>query len=236
MVEDRFFKNELFPLSVQKSFMTAKNILFDLGNVLIDLDIPETFRKLQALIGDEHSEGAEDKINQMVFRYERGELSNELFINAILKLSRREIQAGDVIDAWNAMLKGIPERRMDWLREMKKHHRMAVFSNTNDLHIAWVRSYLKRAHPDCDFEREFFENIFYSHQLGCRKPETECFEKVLNELGWKPKDTVFIDDTEENVKAADQAGMTGIQLMPEIPVEELIPPGSLISSLPQSDS
>lgn len=216
--------------------MTAKNILFDLGNVLIDLDIPETYRKLQALIDDEHAESAEDKINRIVFRYERGELSDELFINAILKLSRREVQAAYVIEAWNAMLIGIPERRMDWLGEMKKHHRMAVFSNTNDLHISWVRSYLKRAHPDCDFEREFFEKIFYSHQMGCRKPETVCFEKVLNELGWKPKDTVFIDDIEENVIAADKVGMTGMQLVPDMPVEELIPPGSLISSPPQSDS
>lgn len=216
--------------------MTAKNILFDLGNVLIDLDIPETFRKLRALIDAEHAEDAEEKINQIVSRYERGELSDELFINAILKLSKREVQAGDVIDAWNAMLKGIPVRRMEWLAEMKKHHRMAVLSNTNDLHISWVRSYLKKYHPDCDFEKVFFEKIFYSHQIGCRKPEPECFQKVLNELGWRPQDTVFIDDLEVNVKAADELGMTGMQLMPDMPVEELIPPGSLTSSLPHTET
>ena len=206
-----------------------KNIIFDFGNVLIDLDIPATYRALKELIAEEEKETAEDYINEQVKKYETGKISTELFINSILKISRTSVQAKEVIDAWNKMLIGIPANRMDWLREMKKYHRMAIFSNTNELHIENVYQHLRRDHAGLDFENEFFEGVFYSHILGCRKPEVDCFELVLDKLGWKASETVFIDDLEENIKAADKAGIIGMQLMADVAIEDVIPPGSLFA-------
>jgi len=207
-----------------------KNILFDFGNVLIDLDIPATFRALKKLIAKDELETAEDYINEQVKKYEIGKISSELFINSILKISDSEVQARDVIQAWNKMFIGIPESRMQWLKEMKKFHRMAIFSNTNEMHIQWVYDHLKRDHGGMDFEEAFFEGVYYSHLLGCRKPEKDCFELVLSKLGWKASETIFIDDLEENVKAADEAGIIGMQLMADVAVEDFIPPGSLFAS------
>ncbi|TVR86133.1 MAG: HAD family phosphatase [Saprospirales bacterium] len=207
--------------------MKGVNILFDFGNVLIDLDIPKTTRMLEELVADDVEE-ARREIEELVKKYETGKISTELFINGILKFCRNEVQAKDVIDAWNAMLIGVPARRIEWLYEMKKHHRMAILSNTNSLHLENVYKGLEKKHPGLDFENEFFEKVFYSHQIGLRKPEKECFEYVMKELGWKPEATIFIDDVEENVEAASSLGLTGINLIPELPVEDLIKPGSLV--------
>lgn len=209
--------------------MNGKNILFDFGNVLIDIDIPLTFKKLSELVREDQRDQAEAEINRLIHQYEKGEISTELFINGILKFCRNEVQAQDVIKAWKAMLIGIPPVRIEWLRSMKEFHRMAILSNTNELHIEGVYNHLAKAHPGIDFEGEFFEGVFYSHRIGLRKPDADCFQYVLNALGWNPSDTVFIDDLEENVEAADKLGMTGIHLLPEMPVEELIPPGSLVT-------
>lgn len=208
-----------------------KNILFDFGNVLIDLDIRATFKALKLLVAKEHLEIAEDHINEAVVKYEIGKISSEIFINSILKIADKKVQARDVIKAWNKMFIGIPKKRMEWLGEMKGYHRMAIFSNTNEIHIQWVYKHLKKEHKGLDFENEFFEGVFYSHLLGCRKPEKNCFELVLGKLGWKASETIFIDDLEENVKAADKAGIIGMQLMPDMAIEELIPPGSLFASI-----
>lgn len=206
-----------------------KNILFDFGNVLIDLDIPATYRALKELILKDELETAEEYIQEQVIKYETGKISTEIFINSILKIADSKVQAKEVIQAWNMMFIGIPEKRMEWLGEMKKYHRMAIFSNTNELHIQWVQDHLKKEHQGLDFEGQFFEGVFYSHLLGCRKPEKDCFELVLDKLDWKASETIFIDDLEENVKAADQAGIIGMQLMPDVAVEDLIPPGSLFA-------
>jgi glucose-1-phosphatase len=209
--------------------MKGKNILFDFGNVLIDLDIPETRRLMGELMREDMREKAEAEIDQLVKKYETGAISTELFINGILKLAKEDVQALDVIDAWNAMLLDIPKRRIEWLREMKKHHRMALLSNTNPLHLESVFNNIKADHPGLDFEKEFFDGVFYSHKIGLRKPDEKCFLYVLEKLSWRAEDVVFIDDIEENVAAANNLGITGIQLLAEMPVEELIPPGSLAS-------
>ncbi len=207
--------------------MKGVNILFDFGNVLIDLDIPKTTRMLEELVANDVEE-ARREIEELVKKYETGKISTELFINGILKFCRNEVQAKDVIEAWNAMLIGVPARRIEWLYEMKKHHRMAILSNTNSLHLENVYKGLEKDHPGLDFENEFFEKVFYSHKIGLRKPDQECFEYVMKELGWKAEATIFIDDVEENVEAASALGLTGINLIPELPVEDLIKPGSLV--------
>lgn len=208
--------------------MAQQNILFDFGNVLIDIDIPRAFKEIEALLRSDVEEEAEVEIHRLIPIYETGAINSEVFINGILKFCRPEVQATDVIAAWKSMLIGIPQARIEWLDKMKGFHRMALLSNTNEIHLEGVYSHLKKDHAGIDFEDDYFEQVFYSHLIGLRKPDPRCFEFVLNELEWEPEDTVFIDDVEENVAAADKLGMTGIHLLVDMPVEELIPPGSLV--------
>ncbi|MCQ2312223.1 MAG: HAD family phosphatase [Paludibacteraceae bacterium] len=221
-----------------------KNILFDLGNVLIDVDIRKTLRafgtlregmgdRLQAtgdwqqatgnrqqatgywlqatgnrregdrLMGESNTIiTAGDLLGAgesgLVAKYQVGEISTDEFINAILTICKPGTTRQDVIDAWMAMLVGIPEARKQKLLELHKAgYKLYVLSNINELHVEWTKEQLK----DIPFEQMFFSN-----EIHLAKPDVRCYEMVIRETGIKPEETLYIDDLPANIEAGQKAG------------------------------
>ena len=152
----------------------VKNLLFDLGNVIIDIDVEGALGRLEKLF---RADADRTFIEKAFHDYECGRISTELFLNAMLKQSHRSVQALDVIEAWNSMLISIPPQRLHMLRSLKENYNVYLLSNTNALHLDWVYNYLERDHAVTEFEKDHFHQAFYSHLIGDRKPKPSIFRR-----------------------------------------------------------
>ena len=196
-----------------------KNIIFDLGNVLIDLDMVR-FEKYMKQLWGKHYDAAMQEGNQLdIFnKFETGDISEETFIwhwqNLYGKLEENHnlLEPKNIIDAWNSMLGPIKAERFGMLERLKSKYNLYIFSNTNSTHIAWVDRYLKRTYNSSipDFEKKYFIKAYYSHIIRARKPHVDGFLWILDDADLVAEETLFIDDKSENIEGAKLAGMQGL--------------------------
>jgi putative hydrolase of the HAD superfamily len=201
-----------------------KNIIFDLGGVILNLDIKRTenafvsmgVTRLGDLFGLGHAASS--------FKdYETGKIDDRQFVQSIRELSGLSVSDETIIDGWNAMLMDFPPERIALLDELAKRYRIFLFSNTNALHLAA----LQRIYGDTFGNRKLddhFEKAYYSHLLGMRKPATESYLRILRENGLKGSETLFIDDALINVEGANSAGLQGFHLKPGMTMMDIIFP------------
>lgn len=148
--------------------------------------------------------------------FEKGKISTNQFIGE-LQSHAKGVAKEQIVDAWNAMLVNFPAGRIEFLQGLQKKYRTFLLSNTNAIHHDAFQSIL----GDTGLLDSCFEKAYYSHVVGMRKPDKEIYEWVLMENGLSAEETLFIDDTPENVKAAESAGIRGLYLS-MITVEELL--------------
>lgn len=188
-----------------------KNIIFDLGGVLLNLDIGQTLQayKNMGLLNIEEYFRIGHAAS-FFKKYETGDISDEEFIDSIYKMEGNTGSRKEILAAWNAMLLDFPEERVKWLQDIRSRYRLFLFSNTNALHLVHFQ--------DAFFNRygfamdDLFERAYYSHLAGVRKPDAASYRLVLNENGLSPQETIFIDDALNNVEAAAAIGIKGIHL------------------------
>lgn len=189
-----------------------KNIIFDYGDIFINLDKPATARELNKL-------GIDDFTSEMVEKnqaYEKGLITTEAFVNFYHEQFPNTTKKG-LVDAWNAILLDFPKHRMKFIQQLVKdnNYRLFILSNTNDLHISWIQQdwgmELYNEFKNC------FEKFYLSHEIHFRKPDADIYEFVLNENDLKAEETLFIDDTAENT---DSAATLGIHVWNLIPGKE----------------
>ncbi len=184
---------------------SLKNLIFDLGGVIINLDTQATINAFSYLgkITDD------DKISiyslELFKNYEKGLIDDNEFRDALrLKLNNCENNAIDL--AWNSMLLDIPTARLEFLRWLKGQYRLFLLSNTNQIHLDQVNKILNKVCGEEDFS-SFFEKTYYSHIVKKRKPDLEIFEQVLHENNLMAEETLFIDDSPDNLKGATILGI-----------------------------
>lgn len=180
-----------------------RSLLFDLGNVIIDIDIDGAHERLNRLF---RKDANRPVIEKAFIDYECGRISTDIFINTLLSQCDRKIQALDIIEAWNSMLISIPDHRLEMLRLLKKNYSVYLLSNTNALHLEWIHRYLRKEHKVESFEKEFFDHAFYSHLVGDRKPNMSLFKFITEDSFLMPALTLYMDDVQENLDVADRLG------------------------------
>lgn len=186
-----------------------KTIIFDFGNVFINLDIEgaieHTFNKFEI---DTLSE------EMMAFNsfYEQGLISTEEFIEFYAE-NFPNIESYEIIDIWNFMLKDFPKHRLDFLKQLKdtSKYKLILLSNTNDLHINWV----KRNIPFYDEFKNYFDAFYLSHEINLRKPNQDIYEFVLSENNLNANECIFIDDNEDNCETAKSLGIKTWHINPK---------------------
>lgn len=184
-----------------------KNIIFDLGNVIIDLDIAATDSAFKKLCSDRYEEVMNDLNKEFFFeKYETGKISTNEFVQTLQSMIGNGISEKAIIDAWNAMLLTIPDERYNILKSLKKDYRTFCLSNTNELHIEYVFNQLKQTKGIQNLD-DYFERVYLSHEMGQRKPDVEIFETVINDNNLVPSKTLFIDDTAGHLEGAKKAGL-----------------------------
>lgn len=179
-----------------------KNIIFDFGDIFINLDKQVVFKALenkniQEFIPKYHS------INE---EFEIGKISPQEFVN-LLQLDFPHLTSQSIIDIWNSMLLDLPEYRLSFLERLvqEKKYRLFLLSNTNALHIPHVSNAMGT--EDYGRFRQSFEQFYLSHEIKLRKPNAEIFQFVLEQNNLIPEETLFIDDTKENTDAAAKLGI-----------------------------
>jgi len=200
--------------------VNIKNIIFDLGGVIMDIDVKHTLKAFSRLgIKNIEQYFGHGFAASFFSDHEAGRISDEEFLKEIKKLLIQEggdetVEISDeaVIDAWNALLLQFPPERIALLKEIRSKYRLFLFSNTNAIHYDKFRE-IYRDSFDGDLE-DLFEKAYFSHSLGHRKPDTSGFELIIRENDLDPKQTLFVDDAFINVEGALKTGLKGLYLPP----------------------
>ncbi len=182
-----------------------RNLMFDLGGVIIDLDRQRCIDALSAL-GDTHADELLGVYAQQgeFMKLEEGKISEADFYNYMRRRIGRPISDQEITDAINEFLIGIPVERLHLLRKLKQNFRTILLSNTNsimfDTKIAdcFAQEGLSASH--------YFDDIFLSYLLKASKPNAEIFEKVIAQAHIIPEETLFFDDSQKNLETAATLG------------------------------
>jgi putative hydrolase of the HAD superfamily len=197
-----------------------KNIIFDLGGVLLNLDYQLTkdaFVKLGVQDYDTHFTQA--KQVSLFDAFETGKISEQFFFEGLRDLAGIDFTEQEILKAWNAMLLDFPIERKSLLLNLKKKFNISLLSNTNETHI---RAFTKTIQKDIDLDSlsPLFHSVYYSNEIGLRKPTEEAFKYVLEQNNYIAEETLFMDDSAQHLEGAKKCGIKTIHIT-KTSVEEL---------------
>jgi putative hydrolase of the HAD superfamily len=204
-----------------------KNIIFDLGGVVLDIDEKVVYQELEKM-GINVSELAQSKeFMEIMSRFDTGIYTASTFrkkIRTLLGLEKMTDQKFDSI--WNAMLLDIPRERIEALEKVKQHYKIFLMSNSNEIHYdLYVRDLQLRFGYD-EFDK-LFNKSYFSFAEHLEKPDPRFFELILDHEGLLPEETLFIDDTAANIKVAKSLGINTYHISREELVRNLFDNGVL---------
>lgn len=182
-------------------------IIFDLGGVLLDINYWLTIEAFNNLgCSDFESIYTQQKQSQLFDDFETGKVSSETFRKSLQKQMEFSISNVEFDNAWNKMLLQLPEQRIELLEKLNKKFSLFLLSNTNEIHI---KAFKKIISSSIGYERfeNCFKKVYFSSEIGNRKPNASCFEMVLSENKLSAAKTLFIDDSIQHVEGAYKIGI-----------------------------
>lgn len=188
-----------------------KNIVFDLGDVILNIDVPLASSSFGKLSGREQHEILTLFKEKELFRlFETGLVDEDAFRNMIRELLEFPDWSEEIIDtAWNSLLLDIPPARIELIQELSRNYRLFLLSNTSSIHIKQVNKIL---HAATGIEKldELFEKVYLSYEMGIMKPDPAIYLRVLEESDLIAEETLFLDDNADNITAASKLGIDTI--------------------------
>lgn len=184
-----------------------RNLIFDFGGVLVDLDKQQTI-KFFAELGIDVQEHIRDYVQGGPFAMlENGTATPQEFLDILRQMSSAKEKPTDeqIAEAWNRMLVRIPERRLQALKQLREHYRIFLLSNTNLIHWEYSARHLFTVQGGC--AEDYFDHIYLSCDLKLLKPGKEIFQEVLRREQLETSETLFIDDSAANCAAASALGI-----------------------------
>ena len=178
-----------------------KNIVFDFGDIFINLDKKLFAEELQKI----HISQESEEMLPILQQYEMGLVSTDKFLTFFEE--RLSVSQDKLKRAWNSILLDFPKERLRFIQNLSesKKYRLFLLSNTNDIHISWIQK--NWGMEQYNAFKICFEQFYLSHEINLRKPNNNIYEFVLTTNKLAPKETLFIDDTKENTDAAKALGI-----------------------------
>jgi len=178
-----------------------KNIVFDFGDIFINLDKKLFAEELQKI----HISQESEEVLPILQQYEMGLVSTDKFLTFFEE--RLHVSQDKLKRAWNSILLDFPKERLRFIQNLSesKKYRLFLLSNTNDLHISWIQK--NWGMEQYNAFKICFVQFYLSHEINLRKPNNNIYEFVLTTNDLAPKETLFIDDTKENTDAAKALGI-----------------------------
>ena len=185
-------------------------VVFDLGGVLIDLNVPRCVGNFKRLMGEQNVRnvlGIDDEGEgvvavsaatlQLMHDYEYGNISTDTFVSTLQSYCYAGVTADAIRAAWMSMLDELPQRKLDYIASLRKAgYKTVLLSNSNQMHWdpIWEQFHLG----------DYFDYVFASHHLHMAKPNREIFDHVVREAQIDCAHTIYVDDLEKNRKAGEQ--------------------------------
>ena len=197
-----------------------KNLLFDLGNVLYDID----FKKMNTAFASIGIEGFDqhftlNKSHKLFLDLEMGFVNEQAFYDGVRALSNLPLTNDQIKYAWNALLVGFRKNSIQWIKDNNAQYNTFLYSNTNQIHHDHFIAEFENKVANYPFV-SLFKTPYYSHEMGMRKPDPASFIYILEKESLLPAETLFIDDNEPNILAAASVGLQVLHLKEGMTVEK----------------
>jgi putative hydrolase of the HAD superfamily len=187
---------------------SVKNLIFDLGGVILDLAVDDTIHAFSRLSGIEPQQVKKIFVSSPEFNhYEKGEMDDRDFRDFIKKRYKIKSDDSQIDYCWNQMLKGLPLVKLELLKELKRTFRVFLLSNTNGIHLHHINEViLKELTGENDLD-QYFHKAYYSHRMKKRKPEPGIYQQIMEDNKLQEAETLFLDDNPQNIESASSLGI-----------------------------
>ena len=201
-----------------------KNLLFDLGGVIIDIDRNRCVEALEKLgVADADSLLGKYVQSGIFADLESGNISPSEFRDALRRhAGNTALTDSDIDTAFQKFLIGLPERRLEELRELRRSYRVYLLSNTNP--IMWNDSIVRLFRSEGKEREDYFDGMETSFEARVMKPDAAIFRYTVDKLGIRPEETLFIDDSQANLDAASALGFATALAVPGRDFADIIKP------------
>lgn len=196
-------------------------IIFDFGGVLFDIDFTKLNHAFSEL-GVQHFEEmySQKRASPLFQALEEGKISPEEFYLDFCKETNSKLGNEQIEIAWNSILVRFRKEALETIKKIRPKYKLYLLSNTNKIHRQAFNKIYNEQIGEGSLE-DYFDKAYYSHEIGCRKPGKEPYEIVLKENQLIPAETLFIDDSVQNIEPARQLGIQTILLKPGMGIEGL---------------
>lgn len=199
-----------------------KNIIFDLGGVLLDINYQKSITTFEKL-GIENFEEmfSQLKADELFEKLETGKVNETDFYSAIKKRTKAAITDEEIEKAWNALILHFRTESLDFLEKLAHKYNLYLLSNTNSIHLKYFNRLFTVETGQLLLD-DYFNKVWYSHEIGLRKPGTAIFEFVLKDEKLTAAETLFIDDSVNNIEAAASVGIKARLLKADERIENVL--------------
>ena len=190
----------------------TETIIFDLGEVIIDLDSKRVIDQFQ-----KHSDKSAKDIIRLISKsqdlidYEVGKMTDVEFCQVVNELLSIELSQASFEAIWNSFLGTIQLDKLHLMLDLKEKFNVLILSNTNAIHQSAFDRRVGELIPSKTMA-DMVHTAYYSHELGLRKPDPHIYQKVIDLQNLNPAKTIFFDDRLENITAAQDRGIQAIQV------------------------
>ncbi|MDA9325145.1 HAD family phosphatase [Flavobacteriales bacterium] len=198
-----------------------KHIIFDLGNVILNIEYQKTINEFNKIGIKDASVFYSQSIQQEIFNLlETGKISEFDFLIEVNKLCPKASHK-QILSAWNALILDLPQKRISLINNLKSNFSIYLLSNTNVIHINEIKK--KIGVKKYNRFYNLFNKVYYSHEIGLRKPNPEAFNIILNENDLNVNEVLFIDDSIQHIKTAKKLGVKTYHLTKDESIEAIFP-------------
>ena len=183
-----------------------KNIVFDLGGVILTIDRDEAVRRFEQAGLKQAAELLDPYHQKGVFLdLEEGRLTAEEFYDALRQLAGKYISNEDINYGWHGIIADTPAYKLEMLEKLRKSYKLYLLSNTNPIIMSWALS-PQFSEKGKSLDR-YFDKMYLSYKIGITKPHLKIFNCLIEDTGIIPAETLFIDDGAANIEVGKALGM-----------------------------
>lgn len=185
---------------------TYKNIVFDLGNVLLRIDVSlSEFAFAQHGLNNFSYLYSLAKQTELFDKLEVGQISEDEFYSELRHLSNTNLSNDTIKTCWNALIIGFFPQRIQVLKKLKNEYRIFILSNTNIIHYQHYTNMLKEQGLGLSLE-SLVDKAYFSHEIKMRKPNKDIFNYLVQDAQIQASETLFVDDSKVNILSAAEMG------------------------------
>ncbi len=195
---------------IHSDFKDCKIIIFDLGNVIIDLRWDKWISAFSQYknLGDKELLGSITRDPSFI-DFEIGKISEVQMCGALNELLESNMTQGEFTEKWNSLLGDIPFRKLELITQLRNEFKVLILSNTNHTHEIAFNQLVGDLTGGKKLDH-LVDKAYYSHVMGLRKPNRDIYETVLSDQDANPNEVVFFDDNVDNITSANQLGINGV--------------------------